>query len=882
MRKLIQRGEDARDWAHDGTLSDMLYRLLRRRGIDSPEAAERFLHPQPEQLHDPMKLSCMGEAVRLIREAREAACPVWVYGDYDVDGVCSTAILTGCLAGLGMDARSYIPSRHKEGYGLNEAAIRQIAEESGCPEKQALLVTVDCGVSCHSEVALARELGLRVIVTDHHRPGEKLPDCPVVNPLLMDYPFPYLCGAGVAFKLCCALVGFDRAKDWLDLAAMATVADIVPLTDENRVIVALGLALINQQPRPGVRALIEAAGLKGRVITAGHIGFQLGPRLNASGRLGDAQRALALLSGKDVASVRPIAAELEQENQNRRQVETGILSQALEQMAGYDLLAHRAIVLVGQGWNSGVIGLAASRLVTRYHYPVILLAAAEGVCTGSCRSIPGVDIFAALSSCADLMIRFGGHRQAAGLTILEEKVPELIARLDDYLAAQVPPGEYIPEAEYDLALPLSLLSPAERAEAERAGLSSLEERLRATLRAAANTELDHAAADEAFERLVGGEEPAPEGELRDPLARVRERLSQTALRLIGHPDTARARAAGVEEAEIRAVRSLELLQPTGFGNPAPVFLCRAHVDSARAVGKDEATLQAALSDGQVSRRAVGFNQGGEAGRVIATDRDILYTPSLNRWRDSVSLQFELREILPEPPEGALERFERKYQLVFNAYLNDLLYNNMLSEYRQTVMPLDREALLRALRESPQGTVIAVTTREGAREAASLFGEDGYDVYTGSWPREAACFNALCLCPAGEAPARCRTLALWDTPREGFAALPRCDRLMECGAAPEWAGALPDVQALRALYVAVRRMAGNGRLGADAPLLLARETGLTELAAQMGIAVLCHMELTQWTRGRGTLALRPPKKTNPGDSPLYQRLRALGGKGRERT
>ena len=858
----------------------MLYRLLRRRGVDSPEAARRFLYPQPEHLHDPMRLSCMNEAIRLIRQAMERNSPVWVYGDYDVDGVCSTAILTQCFRGLGLEVHDYIPSRHKEGYGLNEAAIRQIAGDSGCPDREALLVTVDCGISCLAEVALAKELGLTVVVTDHHRPGDKLPDCPIVNPLLMNYPFPYLCGAGVAFKLCCALVGFDAASQWIDLAALATVADIVPLTDENRVIVSLGLRAINECPRPGVKALIDAAGLSGKVITAGHIGFQLGPRLNASGRLGEAQRALRLLTGT-AEEARPIAGELETENQNRRAVENSILSEALDQMAGYDLLSHRIIVLVGEGWNSGVIGLAASRLVNRYHYPVILLAEEEGVCVGSCRSIPGVDIFAALSSCADLMIRFGGHRQAAGLSIKQDRVPELIRRLDDYLAEQVPLTEYIPEAEYDLEVPLSLLSDEEQRQAAEEGERALADRLRETLTRTALTELDHAEADAAFEALVQGGPADSDDAL---LEKLTERLTATAMRLLERPGTAEARQKGVEQAEKRAVQSLELLQPTGFGNPTPVFLCRAHVDTARGVGKDGATLQASLSGEGYTRRAVGFSMGESAQNLIATDRALLYTPGLNHWRDTVSLQYELKEVLPEAEESAMERFERKYQLVFNAYLNDLLYNNSLSEYTQTLEQADMERLAERLAASPQGVVIACTTRQGAQEAEAFLRKAGtaFDVCLGRWADEAACFNTLALCPAGEAPVRCDTLLLWDTPPEGFTHLPGCRRLLTraMGTVPDWARELPDVDALRALYVSARRILSHGAPGEDAVRQLAQDAGLSERGAQMGVAVLCHMELLAWSAGRGRLGLLPPRRTSPGDSPLYRRLAALGGKGKE--
>lgn len=877
MRRKTQRGENKAAWPRSEGMSELMYQLLLRRGIGSAAEAERFLHPDCGQLHDPMLLSGMEQALPLIRAAREEKRPVWVYGDYDVDGVSACAILSQALALYGLDARTYIPSRHREGYGLNEAAVREIARESGCPQRRALLITVDCGISCPAEVALARELGMEVIVTDHHRPGDLLPDCPVVNPLLNNYPFGYLCGAGVAFKLSCALIGWESASRFLDLAALATVADIVPLVDENRVLVYLGLKAINERTRPGLQALIHSAGLKGRAISAGNIGFQLAPRLNASGRLGDARRALSLLVGTEMGELNRIAQELEQENTERKQVEKRILEEAHRQMEAYDLQGHRILLLRGEGWNSGVIGLAASRLVNEYHYPTILLSAENGVCTGSCRSIPAVDIYAALCSCADLMIRFGGHRQAAGLTIEEKHVPELLTRLDQYLREHTRPEDYIPEAEYDLELPLSLLSEEERLRGQQAGVRALEQEVRAEVERAARLELDHAAADEAFFSLL---DEAPQ----DGLARLRELMTEKASRLLERPqELARARRKGIEAAERSCVEELALLQPTGYGNLSPTFLCRARIDSARGAGADGATLQASLSHGECVRRAVGFGMGAQAAELAGSDRELIYCPTINHWKDTVSLQYELKEILTEGFEEAADRFDRKYQLVFNAYLRDMLYNNSLTgeeEFLAPAAPLPEGALPDWLREDVQGTVVCAVTREGAEELFALMRAEKLtgraDLLVGSWPREQACFNSVCLCPSGEARFACRRLILWDAPRAAFASLPGAVEVYE---RPErgcsWAREAPDVDCLRAQFVALRRiLSQRGASAADALRALAQELHVSDLSVQCGVAVLCRVGLIEWTHAGGALRLLPARKCDPASDALYRRLSLL--------
>ena len=435
-------------WPCPPDMPQLLWRLLGARGVESAQQARAFLNPGPQQLLDPFLLPGMEAAVGRVRQAAQAGEPVWVWGDYDVDGVCATAILLWALEAIGLNARPYLPSRHQEGYGLNPQGLRQAAQQ-GC----RLLITVDCGITAVELVQLARQLGMDVVVTDHHRPGPQLPDCILVNPLLGDYPNQGLCGAGVALKLAAALCP-QGAGQLMDLAALATVADVVPLVGENRAIVSLGLAQMNQAPRPGIRALAQQAGLDGP-IRAGHLGFQLGPRLNAGGRVSSARQALELLRCGTLEQALPLAQALEQCNRERQALEQQILQDAQAQLEQTDLSQAWAIVLAGEEWNVGVVGLAASRLVERYHLPTVLLSRQGEALTGSCRSIPGVDIFQALSACAPLLTRFGGHRQAAGLTLAPENLAPFRQALQAHIRATCDPQTLIPVAEYDGEVPLS-------------------------------------------------------------------------------------------------------------------------------------------------------------------------------------------------------------------------------------------------------------------------------------------------------------------------------------------------------------------------------------------------------------------------------------------
>lgn len=448
MLEFIKRGP--KDVQPIGDLPLWLSGLLRCRGVDTPEKAERFLQPDVTQMHDPLLMQDMDKAVAFIRAAVEKGEKIIVYGDYDVDGVCATSIMLETLREMGAEPDFRIPSRHGEGYGLNCDAVREMAQT------HRLLITVDCGVTNHEEVKLAQMLGMTVIVTDHHQLADTpSPADAVLNPLLGEYPFRRLCGAGVALKVTQALLGMDAVMRRIDLAALATVADIVPLIDENRVIVHEGLRQMADCQRPGLRALMQVSDVK-PPVNSGHVGFRLAPRLNAGGRLEDASQGVRLLTAPDAAAAEPIAMHLEEANAQRQGIEQDITQQALAMIPTHvDFLTDRVIILMGEGWNHGVIGLAAGRICERYHFPTIVLTKdEEGVAVGSCRSIPGVNIHAMLSICKDLFVRFGGHEQAAGLTMQAELVPELRRRLNLAITENCDLTCYIPRKEYDMTVRL--------------------------------------------------------------------------------------------------------------------------------------------------------------------------------------------------------------------------------------------------------------------------------------------------------------------------------------------------------------------------------------------------------------------------------------------
>jgi single-stranded-DNA-specific exonuclease len=389
--------------------------VLIRRGYGDAESAQRFLAAELPA-HDPFLLGDMASACEAIRGAIAAGKRICVHGDYDADGICATALAVLVLRELGAEVTWHLPSRFDEGYGVHVDTISRLAEED-C----GLVVTVDCGVTAVDEVAHARELGLAMVVTDHHRAGDELPDCPVVGPYRGDYPFPELCGTGVAWKLGQALLGSgsEALARHLDLVAVATVADVVPLVDENRGLAVAGLRTLARTQKQGLRELMRSARVDPAAVDAGAIGFRLAPRLNAAGRLGRPEAALDLLLSDEKESAAKLAAQLEELNRDRQAVEERILREALEAIEDWPdaRRRRRAYVVAGDGWHEGVIGIVASRLVERYNRPVVLIAGKDGDWKGSGRSIPSFDLHDGLAACAGYLERWGGHAAAAGLSI---------------------------------------------------------------------------------------------------------------------------------------------------------------------------------------------------------------------------------------------------------------------------------------------------------------------------------------------------------------------------------------------------------------------------------------------------------------------------------
>ena len=541
------------DSAPLGSLSGWMSALLRARGIDTEEKARRFLNPSLSGLSDPFQMEGMKTAVELIRSAVDAGERIMIFGDYDADGICAVSVLLETLTEEGAQVSFRLPDRRKDGYGLNEGVVREIAGIA------RLLITVDCGISNHAEVALAKSLGMTVIVTDHHQLPETLPEADaVLNPLLGSYPCPYLCGAGVALKICQALQGIPGLEKRLDLAAIATVADIVPLQDENRIIVREGLKRISTTVRPGLRALLECAGLSAP-LKADDLAFRIGPRLNAAGRLGDASLGVRLLLTGKTETARAAAKQLEEMNRLRQNQEREITSEALRRIGETPSFTEdRVLIAVGEGWNPGLIGLAAGKICEKYYRPAIVLSIPEdgSPAVGSCRSIPGVHIFELLRECGDLLVRFGGHAQAAGLSVKAENIPALREKLNRIVRETCGEGVFIRRLEYDLEIPFRSWT----------------------------------------------------------------------------PDT---------------LSELELLEPTGCGNPCPVFLLSgASVQSMRRVGRDLSHLQLSLlTPENTAVRGIAFSRGEEAEKEH-TDVDLLYRPVRNVFNGRVSIEAQVLELQP--------------------------------------------------------------------------------------------------------------------------------------------------------------------------------------------------------------------------------------------
>jgi single-stranded-DNA-specific exonuclease len=431
-------------------------RLLCQRGLADPEQARRFLSPSLDHLHDPMLLADMPAAVDRILAALARRERIAVHGDYDVDGVTSTVILRRALELMGADVVHFIPERLRDGYGLQPASLDRLHAEG-----VSLVVSVDCGIRGREAAIRARELGVDLIITDHHEPDTELPPAlAVINPRRHDcaYPEKSLAGVGVALKLVQALGQRTGRERWLPgfvkVAAIGTLADVVPLVGENRVIAKVGLDLLSRGPhKVGLRALLDAAGLTGKTLDSYHVSFMIAPRVNAAGRMSTPDLATRLLLAADesmAGEARALAAELDGENARRREEEAAIVAAARKVVqTDPDVGARSVLVVAGERWHRGVIGIVASKLVEAFHRPAIVLSIEDGVAHGSCRSIARFDILGALERCAPMLIRFGGHTRAAGVTLDASRLKEFRAAVNDIADETLGPDDLVPRLPID-------------------------------------------------------------------------------------------------------------------------------------------------------------------------------------------------------------------------------------------------------------------------------------------------------------------------------------------------------------------------------------------------------------------------------------------------
>lgn len=438
-------------------------RILVSRGIETYVDAKRFFRPYLSELHDPFLMLDMGKAVDRIVDAIRKGETMRVYGDYDVDGTTSTAMLSLFLKEAGANVSYFIPDRFTEGYGLSIAGI-----DAAHRADVTCLIAVDCGTTAVAQVKHAVSLGIDVIICDHHQPDKELPPAiALLNPIRegCNYPFKSLCGCGVAFKLMQALalrlgISDDRVLHYLDFVAVATVSDIVPIMGENRILASYGMQLLNGAPRPGFRALMTCAGLEPGTMQTSSIVFGLAPRINAAGRIGDATRAVRLLSSENDFEAFQFAQELETDNRSRRVLDEetfGIAQKLIEE--SLDRERDKIIVVYHEHWHAGVIGIVASRVVEKYFLPAVMLTMVDGAAKGSARSIPGFDIHAALRKCEGLLLNFGGHKYAAGLSLEPDKVPSLRSELNAVAKEMITEDMLVPEFVIDSLMDLADITP---------------------------------------------------------------------------------------------------------------------------------------------------------------------------------------------------------------------------------------------------------------------------------------------------------------------------------------------------------------------------------------------------------------------------------------
>ncbi|MBR6524108.1 MAG: single-stranded-DNA-specific exonuclease RecJ [Clostridia bacterium] len=450
----------SKELAEAAGISPLTAAVALNRGIKSSQELSSFIKKSIYCLHSPYLMKDMDRAVEIVKSALSGGKKITVYGDYDVDGITSVSILVKYLSGLGADVSFYIPSRESEGYGLNCEAVKKIHSMG-----TNLIITVDTGITACDEVALAKELGMEILVTDHHQCPDILPDCVVINPHRPDCPYPFksLSGVGVVFKLLCALeneISLKILDMFGDIIATGTIADVVDLVDENRIIVDFGLKKLMSSPNKGLDALIVTSGLRGRTIDASTIGFSIAPRINAAGRIGNPEKAVQLILSESLSECMELAKYLDEENKDRQLQEAAILRDAEKMVESDESFKDKSIlVLSGYGWHHGIIGIVASRITSKYYKPCMLISCDDGIGKGSGRSVPGFNLFEAMKSCGDVFAKYGGHELAAGFTLPPDNIGALDAALNKYAAENMSDDAKTPSVTVECELPVKYITP---------------------------------------------------------------------------------------------------------------------------------------------------------------------------------------------------------------------------------------------------------------------------------------------------------------------------------------------------------------------------------------------------------------------------------------
>lgn len=629
--------------------SRVLSKLLCSRGIDTEQKAERFLHPSFEQLNDPFLFADMEKFIKIIKEIKKNNEPVIVFGDYDCDGICASIILAEALTEYGINAQNYIPPRN-DGYGLNIAAINDLSK------KYKVLITVDLGISNHEEIIRAKELGMTVIVTDHHQlTNIKCPADAIIHPLIEPYPYKLLCGTGVAYKIACALHGVENCDKWLELAAIATIGDVVPLSGENRVIVALGLQKIKSTERIGLISLMNDCGInyKDEEVTTSKIAFQLVPRINATGRLESALTALDLLISKNKSDADRIMAKVSELNTTRKSIEETMLNEALEQVKKHDFIQNHVIFVKGKNWNPGIVGLVAGKLCEKYYCPVVALSINKDKATASVRSIPGINIFEMLQKCDEYLLKYGGHKQAAGLSIETKNIEAFFKALNETIIRNTSFDVFVPVKEYDIKIDL-------------------------------------------------------------------------------------------EDADFTLIDELKCFAPTGFGNPAPVFLSNnVYVDAARVVGNTGTHLKLALHKNNTVRDAIAFGMGYME-KNLSNSIDTIFAIKENTFRNKTSISLDIKAI-KSAEESNIKIIDGLSSEVYDySILNDIKKSVLKTGKFTKYDDFDYENFESIVFNQVQGDLLIAHTPQTAKKALEYF-KGNLDICT-RCPQDIRCFNTLLLNP----------------------------------------------------------------------------------------------------------------------------------------